>query len=138
MNRTKGWLEAEISKALTRWEKEYLGRGSTAAKTDIVRDMIIVSLKVTLTPAEQALCETEEGRQAVKVMRNRLLESGAEALCSLIERLIGMPVRSLHTDLSTRTGERIIVFRLNDDLERRLMNGDGFGDGAGAGDREDG
>lgn len=28
MKRTKGEIEAEISKAITQWEKDFLGRGS--------------------------------------------------------------------------------------------------------------
>jgi uncharacterized protein YbcI len=52
MNKSKGSMEAEISKALTQWEKDYLGRGSVTVKTDIIRDMIIVSLRGVLTPAE--------------------------------------------------------------------------------------
>ncbi|WP_143521126.1 Na-translocating system protein MpsC family protein, partial [Pseudomonas sp. 2995-1] len=45
VKRTKGSIEAEISKALTQWEKDYLGRGSVSVKTDILRDMIIVTLQ---------------------------------------------------------------------------------------------
>lgn len=43
MNKSKGFIEAEISKAITQWEKDFLGRGSVSVKTDILRDMIIVT-----------------------------------------------------------------------------------------------
>ena len=56
MDKSKGTLEAEISKALTHWEKNYLGRGSVSVKSDILRDMIIVILHGILTPAEYSLC----------------------------------------------------------------------------------
>ena len=36
MDKSKGALEAEISKALTHWEKNYLGRGSVSVKSDIL------------------------------------------------------------------------------------------------------
>ncbi|MCY9423459.1 Na-translocating system protein MpsC family protein, partial [Bacillus paralicheniformis] len=55
---TKGSLEAEISKTLTQWEKDYLGRGSVSVKTDILRNMVIISLNGILTPAEYELCST--------------------------------------------------------------------------------
>ncbi|MGQ3396932.1 Na-translocating system protein MpsC family protein, partial [Staphylococcus aureus] len=32
MKRTKGEIEAEISKAITQWEKDFLGRGSLSVK----------------------------------------------------------------------------------------------------------
>ena len=45
MAKSKGAYEAEISKAITQWEKDFLGRGSLSVKTDILRDMIIVNLQ---------------------------------------------------------------------------------------------
>lgn len=61
----------KISKILTQWEKEYLGRGSVLVKTDIMRNMIIVGLKGILTLAEPkigrdiggyAVCKAHQGR----------------------------------------------------------------------------
>lgn len=117
---TKGSLEAEISKALTQWEKDFLGRGSVSVKTDILRDMVIVALNGILTPAEYKLCDTKEGLLSVKRMRSDLVESGREKLCQLIRDLTGEEVVSFHTDISTRTGERIMVFRLHSDLQKKL------------------
>lgn len=61
MKRTKGEIEAEISKAITQWEKDFLGRGSLSVKSDILRDMVIISLQGILTPAEYRVCSTNEG-----------------------------------------------------------------------------
>ncbi len=119
---TKGRLESEISKALTQWEKDYLGRGSVTVKTDILRDMVIVMLKGVLTQAEYKLAETREGLLSVKKMRSDLVESGIEELSDIMFKLSGAEVVSFHTDLSTKTGERIMVFRLAKDLERTMMS----------------
>lgn len=116
----KGSLEAEISKALTQWEKDYLGRGSVSVKTDILRDMIVVALNGILTPAEFKLCETKEGLLSVKRIRCDLVETGLEKLGQLIKDLTGEEVVSFHTDISTRTGERIMIFRLSNDLQKKL------------------
>lgn len=116
----KGVLEAEISKALTQWEKEYLGRGSVQVKTDILRNMIIVQLKGILTPAEQVLTQTTLGMKSVKKNRSELIETGSEQLKDLIKEMTGVNVDSFHTDISTRTGERVIVFILDDNLESQL------------------
>ena len=80
MDITKGTLESEISKALTHWEKQYLGRGSVSVKSDILRDMIIVSLRGILTPAEYSVCKDKDGLLSVKEIRNSLVESGVEEL----------------------------------------------------------
>ncbi|MFD1030261.1 DUF2294 domain-containing protein [Metaplanococcus flavidus] len=118
---TKGSLEAEISKTLTQWEKDFLGRGSVSVKTDILRDMLVVSLSGVLTPAEYKLCDAKEGLLAVKRMRSDLVESGREYLGNVIRELTGEEVKSFHTDISTHTGERIMVFRLSGNLQEKLQ-----------------
>lgn len=119
---TKGSLEAEISKALTQWERDYLGRGSVTVKTDILRDMVLVMLKGVLTQAEYKLAQSREGLLSIKKMRSDLVESGIEELSDIIFKLSGVEVVSFHTDLSTTTGERIMVFKLAKDLEKMMMS----------------
>ncbi len=114
---TTGKLEDRISKALTQWEKEYLGRGSVLVKTDVLRNMVIVVLKGILTPAEKKLAESHEGLIIVKRMRSDLVESGGEQLKKLMNEIIGVEVESFFTDISTRTGERVMIFTLTHALE---------------------
>lgn len=118
----KGRLEAEISRALTQWEKDFLGRGSVTVKTDILRDMVIVVLKGILTPAEYKLSETSEGLMSIKKIRSDLIETGRGELDRIIEELTGEEVITIHTDISTKTGERIMVFKLSSDVEKKLLN----------------
>ncbi|WP_066371833.1 DUF2294 domain-containing protein [Neobacillus fumarioli] len=120
MDKSKGMIEAEISKALTHWEKSYLGRGSVSVKSDILRDMIIVVLKGILTPAEYSLCQDKEGLLSVKKNRNSLVETGTEDLKQIILEITGQEVISFYTDISTRTGERVMVFKLSKDYEAEL------------------
>ena len=87
MGKSKGDLEAEISNALTHWEKSYLGRGSLSVKSDILRDMIIVTLRGILTPAEYSLCSDKDGLLSVKKHRNGLVESGLEDLKEIINNI---------------------------------------------------
>ena len=116
----KGQLEDEISKALMKFEKEYLGRGPQEVKTFILEDQIYVRLKGVLTLAEQHLAQTHEGKLLVKRVRTQLLENLRSVLEHMIEEITGQKVISLHTDISTITGERIIVFTLADNLEARF------------------
>ncbi|EHJ06992.1 DUF2294 domain-containing protein [Staphylococcus simiae] len=118
MKMTKGELEAQISKSITQWEKDFLGRGSLSVKSDILRDMVIISLQGILTPAEYRVCETNEGLLNIKRTRSELVESGEQDLKQIIVNITGVKVISLHSDLSTETGERIIVFKLEDNLEK--------------------
>nr|WP_285839974.1 DUF2294 domain-containing protein [Alkalihalophilus marmarensis] len=119
ISKTKGSMEAEISKVLTQWEKDYLGRGSVSVKTDILRDMIIVNLLGVLTPAEHSLSKTKEGMLSIKRIRADLIESGKDGLIDIISSITGEEVKSFHTDVSTTTGERVMVFKLTANLEKK-------------------
>ncbi len=115
---TKGQVESAISTAITKFETEYMGRGPQETKTYIISDLIFVRLKGVLTVAEKKLSEDIEGKMLVKQTRMRLLENARNILETIIKNITGLKVISLHTDISTVTGERIIVFTLNKNLEK--------------------
>jgi uncharacterized protein YbcI len=115
VTKTRGQLEAEISEAVIKFEKEYMGRGPDETKSYIIDDMILVRLKGVLTPAEKQLaktCDYADGKALVKRVRIQLLENGRTLLEKLILDITGQEVTSLHTDISTVTGERVIIFVL--------------------------
>lgn len=124
MEKSKGAIEAEISKAITQWEKDFLGRGSVSVKSDILRDMIIVTLKGVLTPAEYSVSQTKEGLLSIKKIRSELVESGIKELKEIILVITRVEVQSFHTDISTNTGERIMVFKLQGDYEKTFLKMD--------------
>jgi len=114
-NKTKGQIEAEISEAIIKFEKEYMGRGPDETKTYIIDNMILIRLNRVLTPAEQQLARESgdtKGRSLIKEVRRELIEKARPLLDPMIEEITGTKVKSLHTDISTITGERIIVFTL--------------------------
>jgi uncharacterized protein YbcI len=115
--RTKGQLEAEISEAIIKFEKEYMGRGPDETKTYILEDMVLVRLRGVLTPAEKNLARidggSQQGRALIKQVRIELLEKARPMLEALVQDITGCKMRSLHTDISTSTGERVIIFTLD-------------------------
>ncbi|MFH0964034.1 MAG: DUF2294 domain-containing protein [Planctomycetota bacterium] len=114
-DRTRGQLEADMSAALIQFEREYMGRGPDEAKSYLIEDMLLVRLRRVLTPAEKHLAETGDmgGRALVKQVRSALLEKGRPLLEEIVQRITGKRVTSLHTDISTVTGERMIIFTLD-------------------------
>ena len=82
--------------------------------------MILVRLQGILTPAEQRLAETREGQVLIKEMRRQLFETSRSLLEGIVREILGYDVISLHTDMSTKTGERIIVFVVDANLEERF------------------
>jgi len=115
MTMSKGQVEADISEALIKFEKEYMGRGPEETKTYIIDDIILIRLKRVLTPAEQQLAGTSDettGRTLIKRVRTELLEKARPLLEQIIKDITGKRVKSLHTDISTITGERVIILTL--------------------------
>lgn len=124
--KTKGELETEISTAIIRFKREYMGRGPQEVRTFLVEDMVIVRLRGVLTPAEQRLAQVEDphrGRDLIKQLRVELIEHGRELLEEAIQDVLGVRVVSLHTDISTRTGESVIVFTLSADPVEKARRG---------------
>ena len=91
-------------------------------KTDILRDMVIVVLRGILTPAEYKVCQTSEGILSIKKIRADLVEAGRDMLGEIIKEKKGEEVITFHTDISTKTGERVMIFKLSGDLEKKLMS----------------
>lgn len=117
---TRGVVEADFTKAMIQFEKEHLGRGPLDARTVFLGDMILVRLKGLMTPAEQKLAATGDGRDLVKEMRRQLFESSRPLLEEMVQRVTGTQLVSLHTDMSTKTGERMVILVVNEDLDKKF------------------
>jgi uncharacterized protein YbcI len=120
--KTKGQIEAEISEAVVKFEREYMGRGPEETRSYLLGDMILVRLRGVLTPAEKGLAESRdyaEGGKLVKQVRMQLLEQARPLLEALVRDITGRDPVSLHTDISTTTGERIIAWTLDGTVEFR-------------------
>jgi len=118
--KTKGEMEAEISGAMVQFEIEYMGRGPKEARAYVMEDMILVRLKGVLTPAEQQLTKGKDGVELIKRVRASLIENAKPVLAQVVSDITGAKVVGLHTDISTVSGERVIVFTLDRDLEKPL------------------
>lgn len=117
--KTKGQVEAEISQTLVKFELEYMGRGPSGVRTYLLWDMVVVRLKGILTPAERQLVKVE-GVELIKQVRAKLLETGRSVLKQGVEEITGLSVVSIHSDLSTTTGERVILFVMSENVEEKF------------------
>ncbi|HEX2933387.1 MAG TPA: DUF2294 domain-containing protein [Candidatus Binatia bacterium] len=118
--KTKGEVEAEISRAIVQFEIDYMGRGPKETRTHVVEDMIVVRLSGVLTPAEEQLTKTVDGNELVKKMRATLINKARPLLYQVVGDITGAKIIDLHTDISTETGQRVFVFLLQDNLEKFL------------------
>ncbi len=118
--KTKGETEAQISQAIVQFEIDYMGRGPKEARSYVIEDMVLVRLRGVLTPAEQQLTKSSEGRELVKKMRATLIEKAKPLLYQVIGDIAQSKVSNLYTDISTDSDERIFVFSLEQQLESQL------------------
>ena len=113
--KTKGEIERAIAEGMTRFEQEYMGRGPKDVHAYLIDDLIVVRLKGVLTAAEQHLVKTlpaEKGRNLLKEVRTHLIEVARPTMESMVREIVGVDVVSLHHDISTLTGEEVVLFTL--------------------------
>jgi uncharacterized protein YbcI len=113
--KTQGDIEAAICQGISRFEQEYMGRGPKDIQAHLLGDLVVVRLQGVLTAAEQQLVKAlppEKGRTLLKQVRSHLVETARPTLEVLIRDVTGVPVLSLHHDVSTVTGEEVVLFTL--------------------------
>jgi len=114
--RTQGEIEAAICDGVSRFEQEYMGRGPKDIRAHLLGDLLVVRLQGVLTAAEQHLVRTlppEKGRDLLKQVRTQLIEIARPVLEEMVAGATGVGVVSLHHDISTVTGEEVILFTLS-------------------------
>jgi uncharacterized protein YbcI len=113
--KSQGEIEAAVCEGVARFEQEYMGRGPKDIHAYLIGDLLIVRLKGVLTVAEQqlvAVLPAEKGRDLLKQVRIHLVETARPVMETMIQEITGSKIVSLHHDISTRTGEEIVVFTL--------------------------
>jgi uncharacterized protein YbcI len=113
--KTQGEIESAICEGMGRFEQEYLGRGPKEVRAHLFDDLIVVRLKGILTAAEQHLVRTlppEKGRDLLKQVRSQLIEIARPTLEAMVQQITETHVVSLHHDISTLTGEEVVLFTL--------------------------
>jgi uncharacterized protein YbcI len=113
--KTQGEIEAAVSDGTARFEQEYMGRGPKDIRTYLLGDLTVVRLQGVLTAAEQHLVQTvppEKGRDLLKQVRTELVETARPIVQAMVEKATGGQVVSLHHDISTVTGEEVLLLTL--------------------------
>src|SRR4051812_47158690 len=113
--KTQGEIEAAICQGMSRFEQDYMGRGPKNIHAHLIGDFLVVRLQGVLTAAEQQLVKSlspEKGRDLLKQVRTQLMETARPLMEEMVEKATGVKVISLHHDISTATGEEVVLFTL--------------------------
>ena len=88
-----------------------MGRGHQ----DILTNLLVVRLSGVLTAAEQHLVKAlppERGRDLLMQVRTHLIDTARPVMEAMVHGVTGVKVLSLHHDISTVTGEEVVLFTL--------------------------
>ena len=124
---TQGEIEAAVRERTRQFQSDYMGRGTKEIHAYIVDDFLVLRLRGVLTAAEQQLVQSlpaEKGRDLLKKVRTNLVETARPQLEAMILETTGVKALSLHHDISTATGEEVLVFTLAEPLGSKNMKQD--------------
>jgi uncharacterized protein YbcI len=113
--RTQGEIESAVCEVMCRFERDYMGRGPRDVRAHLLGELLVVRLQGVLTAAEQQLARalpSEKGRDLLKQVRIHLIETARPGMEEMIHDVTGVKVVSLHHDISTVTGEEVVIFTL--------------------------
>jgi uncharacterized protein YbcI len=141
--KSQGEIEAAVCEAVSRFQQQSLGRGPKDIHCHLLGTLVVVRLQGVLTPAERQLVDegcpcTEDGeattngehdrdprssrgdgRALVKQLRHHVVANGRGRLGRIVEEAVGVRLVSVHHDISTVTGEELLVFSLSEAPECR-------------------
>jgi uncharacterized protein YbcI len=115
--KTQGEIEAIICEGVSRFEQDYMGRGPKEIHTFLLGNLLVVRLQGVLTAAEQQLVKSltaDKGRDLLKQVRTHLIETARPVLEAMIQEVTGVKVTTMHHDISTTTGEEVVLFTLSE------------------------
>lgn len=117
---TKGQVESKLSEAISKFEIEQMGRGPEKIRTIIIQDLILIRLKGFLSMSEKKLANNKEGVELIKRVRSSLFENAREEFETAIKSVIDVNIVSTYSDVSTKTGEKIITVILDQNIENLI------------------
>jgi uncharacterized protein YbcI len=120
--KTRGEIEGAICELIGHLQQEYIGRGPRDIRAHLIGDLLVVRLQGVLTAAEQQMVKSlaaDKGRDLLKQVRTLLIETARPVMEAMIHQVTGVTVLSLHHDISTVTGEEIVLFTLSEPPDYR-------------------
>jgi uncharacterized protein YbcI len=132
--KSQGEIEAAVCDGISRFQQEFIGRGPKDIHSHLIGTLLVVRLQGVLTPAERQLIAPQEtpgngdgngnghahgngqengnGRSLLKQVRSHMVSTGRTRLESIVGEAVGVKLVSVHHDISTVTGEELLVFSL--------------------------
>jgi len=131
--KSQGEIEAAVCDGISRFQQEFIGRGPRDIHVHLIGNLLLVRLQGVLTPAERQLVAPRSngaavgaagdghgngdgngnGRALLKQVRSHMVATGRPRLAEVVQGATGARLVSVHHDISTVTGEEVLVFSLD-------------------------
>jgi len=118
---TNGTIEAAVSDAVVRFQREQLGRGPEQVRAHLVGDLIIVRCTGIFTQTEARLAVSEDGRKLIRSSRQELRSINHAEIEELIASITECAVVRSYGDVDVSAAELMEVYVLDIDMEKRLL-----------------
>jgi CheY-like chemotaxis protein/uncharacterized protein YbcI len=112
---TQAESQAAICACFIRFQADFLGWRSEQIHAHFIKDLLVIRVVGGLTIAECQLAKAltpGKGRDLIKQVRKQLLEVARPMLESMVHEVTGVKAESMHHDISTMTGEEVVLFSL--------------------------
>jgi len=106
----------EISNAVSRLHKEFVGRGPTNSRTTIDGNLVVCLLEGGYTRAEQTLTANDKG-ELVAAGRLGLQDAMRQAMIAAVEQTMGRRVQSFMSANDLEQNLQVEVFVLSPELD---------------------
>jgi uncharacterized protein YbcI len=131
--KSQGEIEAAVSDGISKFHQDFIGRGPKDIRAHLIDTLLVVRLCGALSAAERQLMQPSgdgpmtaanhdghphdgdahgNGRSLLKQVRGHMVAIGRSRLATIVQEATGVPLVSVHHDISTVTGEEVIVFSL--------------------------
>ena len=120
----------EFNDIIRKLRKNLFGKGPERIHTVFINDMAISTLYGNLSPSEEFIARTPEGREMVHTARTRMIQSVyAEAAPCGMEELLGAKFVHLFSDIKVEDDIAVSVFNFDRPIDQKAEKG-GKTDGA--------
>jgi len=135
--KSQGEIEAAVCDGISKFHQEFIGRGPQDIRSHLLGTLLVVRLQGALSAAERQLLvpharpahaadapadpshngnghagDETNGRALLKQVRSHMVAIGRFRLECIVREAAGVSLVSVHHDISTVTGEEVIVFSL--------------------------
>ncbi len=102
----------QIARAASAFQREAAGRPPESVAVALAGETLVVTLRGTLSPAEQALARTQAGAALLQDFYRGVFASAGGPLRQEVARVTGADVRETTAEVQAASGTLVLVFAL--------------------------